>query len=73
MDLCRASGVRFRAITLDNPTLSRQSVARAATLLPALRHPHQVLPDRRDDLQRAPGPPRRGDRPGALPLPAART
>lgn len=29
MDLCRASGVKIRAITLDNPTLSRQAVSRA--------------------------------------------
>lgn len=29
MELCRASGIRIRAITLDSPTLSRQAVARA--------------------------------------------
>ncbi|MGY3943936.1 adenine nucleotide alpha-hydrolase family protein [Aeromonas tecta] len=29
MDLCRASGIKVRAITLDNPTLSRQAVSRA--------------------------------------------
>ncbi|WP_349921288.1 hypothetical protein [Aeromonas veronii] len=29
MDLCRASGVRIRAVTLDSPTLSRQAVSRA--------------------------------------------
>ena len=29
MELCRASGARIRAITLDSPTLSRQAVSRA--------------------------------------------
>ncbi|MGY3871465.1 hypothetical protein ACW5W4_18380 [Aeromonas crassostreae] len=29
MDLCRASGVRIRALTLDNPLLSRRELARA--------------------------------------------
>lgn len=29
MELCRASGTRIRAITLDSPTLSRQAVSRA--------------------------------------------
>ena len=29
MDLCRASGVRVRAVTLDSPTRSRKEVARA--------------------------------------------
>ncbi|ABK39833.1 hypothetical protein ACQ2HG_00975 [Aeromonas hydrophila] len=29
MDLCRASGIRIRAITLDSPTRSRKEVARA--------------------------------------------
>ncbi|NBA24903.1 adenine nucleotide alpha-hydrolase family protein [Aeromonas caviae] len=43
MDLCRASGVRFRAITLDNPTLSRQSVARAQRYCRHYGIPHQVL------------------------------
>ncbi|BCM76857.1 hypothetical protein KAM329D_18630 [Aeromonas caviae] len=43
MDLCRASGVRFRAITLDNPTLSRQSVARARRYCRHYGIPHQVL------------------------------
>ena len=41
--LCRASGVRFRAITLDNPTLSRQSVARAQRYCRHYGIPHQVL------------------------------
>ena len=43
MDLCRASGVRFRAITLDNPTLSRKSVARAKRYCQHYGIAHQVI------------------------------
>lgn len=43
MDLCRASGVRFRAVTLDNPTLSRKSVARARRYCQHYGIPHQVI------------------------------
>ena len=43
MDLCRASGVRFRAITLDNPTLSRKAVARAQRYCKHYGIAHQVI------------------------------
>ncbi|MFC5704863.1 adenine nucleotide alpha hydrolase family protein [Aeromonas eucrenophila] len=43
MDLCRASGVRFRAITLDNPTLSRKAVARAKRYCQHYGIAHQVI------------------------------
>lgn len=43
MDLCRASGVKFRAITLDNPTLSRKSVARAKRYCQHYGIEHRVL------------------------------
>lgn len=43
MDLCRASGVRLRAITLDNPTLSRKAVARAKRYCQHYGIEHQVI------------------------------
>lgn len=43
MDLCRASGVRFSAITLDNPTLSRKAVARARRYCQHYGIEHRVI------------------------------
>ncbi|USV56785.1 hypothetical protein [Aeromonas encheleia] len=43
MDLCRASGARIRAITLDSPTLSRQAVARAKRYCRHYGIEHKVL------------------------------